>query len=314
MARDTFAVAYSYYEVLNIGPDASQEEIHAAYRALVKKVHPDGGGTAGLFDYVRVAYDVLSDPDKRRAYDEQLRSGAAQPEEDAEGAEAAWPEDTAFIRVLSGRAFELFVVDVLARAGHRAKHRPYPYGVDAAITHPGGVTVIEVTGSTYPVGSAIVWTAHWALDHYQAASAIVITNSTFNGTARQEADRLGVELWDGDRLLAFLRREWEWTPPAPSSSEGQSSRSSHDWSSGSRNDDAYSRQSARDWPPPSAPAATAPGWERLQLYARRHPWLAALILVLVMSVALGAVSPRLELVDLIVVGAVVITLKRRPFR
>ena len=47
MARDTFAVAYSYYEVLSIGPDASQEEIHAAYRALVKKVHPDGGGTAG---------------------------------------------------------------------------------------------------------------------------------------------------------------------------------------------------------------------------------------------------------------------------
>lgn len=35
-----------YYEILEVTSDASEEVIKAAYKALVKRMHPDNGGTA----------------------------------------------------------------------------------------------------------------------------------------------------------------------------------------------------------------------------------------------------------------------------
>ncbi|PWE16492.1 molecular chaperone DnaJ [Marinicauda salina] len=47
-------------EVLGVGPDAGEDEIRAAYRTLMKQVHPDAGGTDALAARVREAYDVLT--------------------------------------------------------------------------------------------------------------------------------------------------------------------------------------------------------------------------------------------------------------
>jgi molecular chaperone DnaJ len=62
-----------YYELLGISRDASQEEIKRAYRRLARQLHPDTGhGDAeseARFKEVARAYEVLSDPDKRRRYD-----------------------------------------------------------------------------------------------------------------------------------------------------------------------------------------------------------------------------------------------------
>ena len=46
-------------ELLGVDADAGAEEIEAAYRALIKKVHPDTGGTAGLARRLRAARDQL---------------------------------------------------------------------------------------------------------------------------------------------------------------------------------------------------------------------------------------------------------------
>ncbi|KKC26508.1 molecular chaperone DnaJ [Sphingomonas sp. SRS2] len=45
--------------VLGVGPDASPEEIQAAHRRLVARVHPDQGGSAELASRVNAARDIL---------------------------------------------------------------------------------------------------------------------------------------------------------------------------------------------------------------------------------------------------------------
>ena len=65
----------THYEVLGIAQGASEEEIRQAYRGLVKAAHPDVAGDPAQFRRITEAYDVLSDPAQRAAYDRGLRPG-----------------------------------------------------------------------------------------------------------------------------------------------------------------------------------------------------------------------------------------------
>lgn len=63
-----------YYAILNVSRDATQEEIKQAYRRLVKQWHPDlhpenRKEAEERFKEIQEAYEVLSDPEKRRQYD-----------------------------------------------------------------------------------------------------------------------------------------------------------------------------------------------------------------------------------------------------
>jgi curved DNA-binding protein CbpA len=60
-----------YYETLQLSPSADRETIERVYRLLAKRYHPDNDvtGDADLFNEVRSAYEILTDPDSRAAYD-----------------------------------------------------------------------------------------------------------------------------------------------------------------------------------------------------------------------------------------------------
>ncbi|MHC5008703.1 MAG: DnaJ domain-containing protein, partial [Planctomycetota bacterium] len=67
-----------YYEVLGVGRDATADEIRKAYRRLARQYHPDvnqSSDAAERFAEMQEAYEVLSDAEKRRAYDRFGRAG-----------------------------------------------------------------------------------------------------------------------------------------------------------------------------------------------------------------------------------------------
>lgn len=57
------------YKVLGVSNDASPADIKKAYHKLALKHHPDKGGSHDKFKEISEAFSVLSDPEKRRAYD-----------------------------------------------------------------------------------------------------------------------------------------------------------------------------------------------------------------------------------------------------
>jgi curved DNA-binding protein CbpA len=69
----------THYAALGVPGDADAETIHAAYRARARQYHPDAGAgsSPGKFREIVEAYETLSDPARRRAYDQSLRAEAA---------------------------------------------------------------------------------------------------------------------------------------------------------------------------------------------------------------------------------------------
>jgi len=71
-----------HYLVLGISPSESEGGIHAAFRVLAKRYHPDVAGqqASARFREVVEAYEVLSDPERRRRYDAELTPPAQRVE------------------------------------------------------------------------------------------------------------------------------------------------------------------------------------------------------------------------------------------
>ncbi len=93
-----------YYQIMGLKPDASEKEIKLAYRRLARKYHPDLNKAANAeaqFKALGEAYEVLKDPQKRRAYDVSRQQPPpytapfhqqSAPFADGEGFDASWFE------------------------------------------------------------------------------------------------------------------------------------------------------------------------------------------------------------------------------
>ena len=64
-----------HYQIMSLGKTATHKEIIARWKTLAKKYHPDNlsSGDSEYFQRIKKSYDVLSDPQKKAEYDEELR-------------------------------------------------------------------------------------------------------------------------------------------------------------------------------------------------------------------------------------------------
>ncbi|MBK3573230.1 J domain-containing protein [Streptomyces sp. MBT65] len=81
-----------FYVLLGVPADATRAEIVRAFRRSALSHHPDRGGDADAFRGLRQAYETLSDPVRRKAYDRRRTSASCgAPVADAEPPPAADP-------------------------------------------------------------------------------------------------------------------------------------------------------------------------------------------------------------------------------
>ncbi|CAG0999498.1 hypothetical protein BURK1_02757 [Burkholderiales bacterium] len=77
---------YTHYDYLDLAPGASTTRIEAAYAQVLQRFQfgstDAGQDLSGLVRMIHAAYRTLSDPDARRAYDEQLAREAAVADEE----------------------------------------------------------------------------------------------------------------------------------------------------------------------------------------------------------------------------------------
>ncbi len=70
--EDLVVAERTKYEILDVDPSASSDEVRAAYRSMIGDVRPDGGASAASLPEVQDAYATLSHPDRRENYDLSL--------------------------------------------------------------------------------------------------------------------------------------------------------------------------------------------------------------------------------------------------
>lgn len=108
---------------------------------------------------------------------------------------------------LPGTDFETLTCDILASNGFdiaESTQASVDFGVDILARKDGVSYAIQCKRYTSPVGIDAVQQIYAGRAYYECHVAVVLTNQYFTSNARKLADKLGVVLWDRDRLEEML--------------------------------------------------------------------------------------------------------------
>ena len=114
--------ARDFYRVLQVDPDAEPDVIHAAYRRLAAKYHPDVNGSpeaAQRMSEINAAYGVLKDPDQRAEYDRARGIAYAQASARAARRQPAASSDTGmqgFVRAITMMVISGIILNLIFSA------------------------------------------------------------------------------------------------------------------------------------------------------------------------------------------------------
>lgn len=107
------------------------------------------------------------------------------------------------MRIRSGEDYERAMCRKLRRYGFRkirATAASGDHGTDILAVRKGISYAIQCKYYSYPVGNHAVQEAYTGCAYYGCDVPAVLTNSTFTANARREAERIGVELWQENRI------------------------------------------------------------------------------------------------------------------
>lgn len=143
-----------YYEILGVPRNASQEEIKKAYRRLVRKYHPDickKPECEEKFKEINEAYQVLSDPEKRKIYDMYGHAGLEQSGFSAQTSTTIPDLEEILKEFFEGIPFDFETIFERATGRRRGGRRRTAYrGEDIVV--PVEVTLEEAfKGTTIPI-------------------------------------------------------------------------------------------------------------------------------------------------------------------
>lgn len=108
---------------------------------------------------------------------------------------------------VSGAEFECLVCDILAANGFDIAENTQltgDFGVDVLARRDGITYAIQCKRYHSPVGVDAVQQVYAGRAYYECHVAMVLSNQTFTSGAKRLADKLGVVLWDRDRLEEML--------------------------------------------------------------------------------------------------------------
>ncbi|GAB6895202.1 hypothetical protein JCM18916A_06640 [Cutibacterium acnes subsp. acnes] len=148
---------------MGVCPDATDDQIKTAWRRAAKVTHPDAGGTSEAFAAARHAWEVLSDPARRTAYDADL---AGEDDPDDEAADAfdvdpftAWPWCAPYIDATPTlrhtcpgtiKAIVVAIAGIMAGIG-------WQEALEAVVSPPGFLGACWIV--SVPVVVAVTWLA-----------------------------------------------------------------------------------------------------------------------------------------------------------
>ena len=110
---------------------------------------------------------------------------------------------------MPGYEFEEFVAKILKQDGFtnvKVSKKSGDHGIDIVANKNGILYGIQCKRYKDKVGNGAVQEAYTGAAYYKCDKAMVITNSEFTKAAIDEAKKIGVELWDGDKLKSEISK------------------------------------------------------------------------------------------------------------